>query len=551
MSDPDLVETSNEGLGNRRDYCRRQDTVEQLTQLVQRRRALQLCAPPFSGKTSLATLLHRHLLSLNEKVYLLKMLETRKPVHEYFSHRVTTWSSFLSSREPRYLIIDEGQLTYTLNDEFWTVVKAVVQGGYHNLYIFIFCAYGGHETTTLVTPFVFPDSNRIHLSPQHFPDTSREPAISLPGLLFTPSELREFVQRHLRLRFSETAFSYLYALTNGHAGLSDLALHFLELRLPRHCLVQPLSDPGEHKDPPESLLTSEYMKLLMSRDFHNFVLSGSRGCPVRSNMTDAELSLCELILQRDGTTVDMVENKFQSDTLASLVKKGYLQVCNRRASFACPIFARSYLIQSRIMEWTDFHVPQHRPLFAFLCEAIKRMQPSQFAHTHSHGTNGIPYERLFQMEFYRIARSMLPPECFVNPDVGYCFFTAGFMDFYVNSGICWGIELLRNGESWDEHLARFRPHGRYAPMIDHGYIKEWAILDCRTVSRSPPETTVSPNCTIVCFASDYETATIYHGDTVEDVHLFGDRVNEHSIMGAREKRKPSSALEKTNKPKKR
>ena len=175
--------------------------------------------------------------------------------------------------------------------------------------------------------------------------------------------------------------------------------------------------------------------------------------------------------------------------------------------------------------------------------------PSQFVNTHSHGTDGIPYERLFQMEFYRIARSILPDDCFVNPDVGYCFFTAGFMDFYVNSNVCWGIELLRNNESWDEHFARFLPKGRYGPMISQGYIKEWALLDCRTTPQAPPKTNVSANCTIVCFASDYETATIYHDGIIEHTRLFGDQVNER-IINPREKRNSLTVLNETNKSKK-
>lgn len=76
------------------------------------------------------------------------------------------------------------------------------------------------------------------------------------------------------------------------------------------------------------------------------------------------------------------------------------------------------------------------------------------------------------MEFYRIARSMLPADCFINPDV----FTTDFMDFYVNSDLCWGIELVRNEDSLEEHLARFLPRGRYGPMIAQGHIKEWALL---------------------------------------------------------------------------
>lgn len=467
----------------------------------------------------MAELLHQNLCSIdNSKVYFVRMLTADRPLHEHFSRNFTSWSGFLSTKEKRFLIIDEGQRTYSDNEPFWSIVKAVEQGEYPNLYIFLFCSYDGNDTSTLVTPFVFQDASRIRLS--------HTPSLALPGLLFTATELRELVGRKRLLRFSETAFSYLYALTNGHAGMSELALHFLELRVPRHCLVQPSSNTSEQKDPPESLLTAEYMKLLMSSDFHNVVLSESRGCPNRAYMSTAEREVCEDILQHEDLTVDQLEAKFQGEVMTSLVTKGYLQVrlSDRRVSFACPIFSRSYLIQERVTE-VQCHIPTRERLFDFLCEAVKRMKPSQCV------TKAIPYERPFQMEFYRVARSMLPADCFINPDA----FFAGFMDFYVKSETYWGIELVRNEDSWEEHMARFLPEGRYGPMIAQGYMREWALLDCRTAHHhQPPDTSVATNCTVVCFSPHYETATIYHGDTVRPVQLLGDRFDKHNMI---EKRK--------------
>lgn len=91
----------------------------------------------------------------------------------------------------------------------------------------------------------------------------------------------------------------------------------------------------------------------------------------------------------------------------------------------------------------------------------------------SKGVDGILYERHWQMEFYRVATSQLAPEHTISPDVGKVFGTTGFLDFYVDGGLKWAIELLREGDRAQEHSDRFKPDGRYKEMLANGHITKY------------------------------------------------------------------------------
>ena len=86
------------------------------------------------------------------------------------------------------------------------------------------------------------------------------------------------------------------------------------------------------------------------------------------------------------------------------------------------------------------------------------------------------YERAWQMEWYRAASTAVPEFHTVSPDVGPIFGSTGFLDFYVNNGLEWGVELLREGDRMSEHLERFIVDDRSYQDIPLG---QCAILDFR------------------------------------------------------------------------
>ena len=79
------------------------------------------------------------------------------------------------------------------------------------------------------------------------------------------------------------------------------------------------------------------------------------------------------------------------------------------------------------------------------------------------------------MEFYRAATQVLPLNVFISPDVGTCWGSSGYVDFFVDDGLSWAIELLRDGERAYNHRYRFEPDGIYKSIVDVS--NEWAAID--------------------------------------------------------------------------
>ena len=67
------------------------------------------------------------------------------------------------------------------------------------------------------------------------------------------------------------------------------------------------------------------------------------------------------------------------------------------------------------------------------------------------------YERQLRCEIYRYAVVALAGQFYCFPDVGAIYGSRGYLDFYVDTDLKWGVELLCNTDSADleEHFLRF------------------------------------------------------------------------------------------------
>ncbi|KAF8437406.1 hypothetical protein BGX38DRAFT_1211648, partial [Terfezia claveryi] len=70
---------------------------------------------------------------------------------------------------------------------------------------------------------------------------------------------------------------------------------------------------------------------------------------------------------------------------------------------------------------------------------------------------------------YKAATTAVPRHATVSADVGAIFGSVGYLDFYVNGDLNWGIELLREGDRMKQHAKRFIEDGAYAVIP----LKEW------------------------------------------------------------------------------
>jgi len=44
----------------------------------------------------------------------------------------------------------------------------------------------------------------------------------------------------------------------------------------------------------------------------------------------------------------------------------------------------------------------------------------------------------------------------ISPDVGPVYGVTGYQDFYINNGLEWGVELMREGQKLDDRIKRSR-----------------------------------------------------------------------------------------------
>jgi hypothetical protein len=112
------------------------------------------------------------------------------------------------------------------------------------------------------------------------------------------------------------------------------------------------------------------------------------------------------------------------------------------------------------------------------------------------------YEVSWQNEWYRCALSVIPPSVSISANVGYVFGSSGFLDYYINGEICWGIELTREGDLMSEHARRFHEGGEYEEIP----LRQWVILDFRHHSKKIMK--LKQNFWHILYSDDYSHVTI-------------------------------------------
>jgi hypothetical protein len=150
----------------------------------------------------------------------------------------------------------------------------------------------------------------------------------------------------------------------------------------------------------------------------------------------------------------------------------------KRIRLAAPLF-RGILIQR--------FYSSPRPMYSvrnfddFIKQAICGMDPAVLTKSLCRGADTPVYERHWQMEFYRAATSLLSSEHTISPDVGAVFGLNGFLDFYVDGGLKWGIELLREGDRERSHADRFKKGGAYHRLLSQGHMTQYVPLSLPSV----------------------------------------------------------------------
>ncbi|KAJ6510389.1 hypothetical protein C8R45DRAFT_963930 [Mycena sanguinolenta] len=80
----------------------------------------------------------------------------------------------------------------------------------------------------------------------------------------------------------------------------------------------------------------------------------------------------------------------------------------------------------------------------------------------------------------------------------------GRIDFFVAGSKKWGIELLREGDSLEDHLARFKPGGAYYGWIEGGTMQDYVVLNFGTDAQARAPLPLHSHLCHITFDAQFE-----------------------------------------------
>ncbi|CAG8633139.1 1139_t:CDS:1 [Paraglomus occultum] len=225
-------------------------------------------------------------------------------------------------------------------------------------------------------------------------------------------------------------------------------------------------------------------------------------------------------IDTDSTFIVDISDPDMQNTLMDFMRSGLVTYAGRsRLQYAAPLIR--IIMGKRLYTHRLGLAPSGNNFEQFLRLSIERMRPSELCSSLSHGLdkNSRLLERAWQKEWTMAASTAVPSGHTISPDVGAVFRSSGFLNFYINGGLNWGVELMREGERMSQHINRFKPKGTYENIP----LTAWAIIDFRHNSLIPNCQTMEDNIWYALYANDYSIITIMRKDkTDETIRLRGD-----------------------------
>jgi len=207
------------------------------------------------------------------------------------------------------------------------------------------------------------------------------------------------------------------------------------------------------------------------------------------------------VLQQGGAVSMSSMIICDEEVLGDLVIGGYLVIsATEQVEITTPLL--ELILFNRLYQTVQEGTRDFATLEEFLLECLNQIPRDVLANSLGVGTDNRPLERTWQMEFYRIAWSLLPKGTYLSADVGSVFGSTGQLDFYVNTKKKWGIELLREGTSISEHCGRFSSKGIYAFIP----VKEFVVIDFRSDLKKARLNL--PNLWTVSYSADFSKITL-------------------------------------------
>ncbi|EEH10578.1 conserved hypothetical protein [Histoplasma capsulatum G186AR] len=493
-------------------------TVRALWKRVKETGVVHIRGTPASGKSNLARLLRRHVaktsempvISLSWPMDFPQNLPTNAMYYKLLNAitvRPLDLDDWLEKRV--LLIIDEAQGSYPYTS-FWNDFIKFISPGLGPC-VAMFSSYGSPSGRPLdeqtPTPILLLPSQRISLL--------RTPINPDVGLYFSLEEYHSVVravckyygQDGQQFLLCENLKNFIWEITCGHPSavrslLDGLACAdaFREYRkrsteITLEAAREFLSD------------DASFLNCLENSKMHGFC----RGLPAKY-MLQANPSVSQFLRE---IVVDLVstDDPNSNPALNTCYRKGWLQAELLEENKPIYIFStgihRRYIEHLLSIDTPPFPFHLFPTIEDLSFAAIREFKPAglrveQRGSAFTPATR--PLEATFQNEFYRACYELLGKRLYLSSEwTGTA--KGGRVDFQVR-GTRWAIEILRDGDNIDEHVARFQTGGRYFPWLQAQEIQEYIILDFRRTQ--PPKKLSYNRVFYVVFSEDYTMYQLFN-----------------------------------------
>ncbi|KAL2814813.1 hypothetical protein BJX63DRAFT_431203 [Aspergillus granulosus] len=284
----------------------------------------------------------------------------------------------------------------------------------------------------------------------------------------------------VHVTLADDAKDYLFSLTNGHPGGIESLVDFL--------LFKRRSD-IKHG---EKIITKD--KVLECMKIENkvwkFIKEGSsvwRLLPSKPHLTDKARDVLAKVLETGS--IEFKPEKENPDLVNSglvlCYKKGWLhKIAREDGTEFCVLPSRLHeKWVEHIIGQADNPLPSNLYSLQILVITVLREFSSSILRALSAGkilSSSASYravEAQYQDKFYRAFNQVTGGGVSISSE--WSRTRDGRVDFWINKKK-WAIELLRDHNRIDEHIARFYKDGKYYNWIKDKMISDWIVVNCAT-----------------------------------------------------------------------
>ncbi len=520
-------------------------------QLIQKwlheERVLLLRSPPATGKTTFAMAFIRYLKNHGFKATYLNVSlpenmpnATRTMDHLWqttFDSEMTfsEASQSVPADETHYVVLDESQFWYPANVSdinarqevyrFWAGIKFHVQPALQftdflnapyaafpsitprapGVRLLCLAGYGEANVGSIGTPLAF-------LDPED-PETGSRLPLGLSFLRlnreFTNQLIVKFIEvmasQGKKAVFDSDVNNLIYEETNGHVGaIRAILSHLIN------------SNRRSKRDVLNFIRQDVYQTDLNA--FRTFLCVGKTAIE-KLPSKDLTLLIECIVLFKSGCH----EFRVEESQIVELVKLGIFvktaaTAVNGETTVAFPSPVHFDLVLHNILNRKLVLLQSRHCFEQLLKEMVLRISPKVMQDTTP--PRLVPLECHWQDEVSRSFRTI--SKKVLKRSVGREFNQHAFLDLYINDGLHWGIELIRDGDGkrLEEHVGRFRdPCGRYRdiPMQQYALLNFTQFIPHPDILKQYDE-----NVYHLVYNNEYTEVAVYRrGSVVEDWNIIG------------------------------